>query len=303
MATNLASIQALLTPGLMALPGAYTEIKSQWTGVYEKGTSELAVERSTSMVLTPLPQIKYEGQPTPSANGMGAKDTYLQEHVEIGLMYTFTRKALDDNLYSTHFDPYNLGLIESFNQGKEILGANLLNTANVYSNTILGDGVSLVNSTHPIFGGTAVSNTTSTAVDLNETTLYNMEIIVRSMTDNNGILKFFRPRKLIVPKQLKYVADRLFKTEYRPGTSDNDVNVLRSTGMYAEGYEVLDFLTSPYAWFTLTNSKGLNYLQRTPFETTMWTDDATDNLNVKGYERYSFGYNDFRAIAGTFPLI
>lgn len=143
----------------------------------------------------------------------------------------------------------------------------------------------------------------TTAVDLNETTLYNMEIIVRSFRDNAGILKFFRPRKLLVPKELKYVADRLFKTEKRPGTADNDISVLRSTGMYEEGYECMDFLTSPYSWFVLTNSKGLNYLSRVAFETDIWTDDATDNVNIKGYERYSFGYDDFRAVAGSQPLM
>ena len=79
------------------------------------------------------------------------------------------------------------------------------------------------------------------------------------------------------------------------------MNALLHTGGISDGYEVLDFLTSQYAWFVLTNIKGLIYLERVPFETSMWVDDTTDNLLTKGYERYSFGYNDWRAIWGTFP--
>lgn len=302
MAISLSYIKDLLLPGIMELPGKYEAIPAQWPKYFSKGTSEMTVERSVSMRYVGLPYIKAEGQATTFDNKSGQRYVYTQEHLEIGLGYALTRKSIDDNLYKTSFDPMNLGLLESFQQGKDILGANVLNTANVYNTQIGGDGVSLVNTAHPVDGGT-IGNQPTTDVDLNETTLYNGLIQVRKFVNNANLKIFARGRKLLVPRELEYVAARLTKTELRPGTADNDVNALLVTGGLPEGYEVLDFLTSPYAWFILTNIKGLIYLERIPFETSIWTDDVTDNVLVKGYERYSFGYNDWRSCFGTFPLM
>jgi hypothetical protein len=120
--------------------------------------------------------------------------------------------------------------------------------------------------------------------------------------DQAGLKIFARGRKLIVPPQLEPVAIRLTKTELRPGTADNDVNAIMMTaGGLSEGYMVNDFLTSARAWFLLTNIDGLSYMERVKFESDMQVDFVTDNLLVKGYERYSFGYYNWRAIWGSFP--
>lgn len=300
MTVALSSIRDLLLPGIMDLPGQYQMIPAQWKGYYAAGKSQMAVERSVSLRFLGLASLKNEGAPTNFDNNAGERFIYSQEHIEIGLGYAITRKAVDDNLYKTQFNPSNLGLMDSFMQTKEILAANLLNTATTYNSQIGGDGVSLVNTAHPVDGYT-ISNQPSVDVDLNETTLYSSFVQVRQFRNNAGLKIFARSRKLLVPIQLEYVAARLTKTELRPGTADNDVNALLHTGALQDGYEVLDFLTSSYAWFVLTNIKGLTYLERVAFETDMWVDDTTDNLLSKGYERYSFGYNDWRAIWGTFP--
>ena len=300
MTIALSSIKDLLLPGVMDLPGKYDMIPAQWKGYFATGKSQMAVERSVSLRFLGLAALKNEGAQTNFDNNAGERFVYSQEHIEIGLGYAITRKAVDDNLYETQFNPSNLGLMESFAQTKEILAANVLNTATTYNSQIGGDGVSLVNTAHPI-DGYNVANQPSTDVDLNESTLYSMLILIRQFRNNAGLKIFARGRKLLVPIQLEYIAARLTKTELRPGTADNDVNALLHTGGIADGYEVLDFLTSNFAWFVLTNIKGLVHLERVPFETSMWVDDTTDNLLTKGYERYSFSYNDFRSIAGTVP--
>jgi hypothetical protein len=218
------------------------------------------------------------------------------------LFRSITRKAIDDNLYKTQFHPSNLGLIESFGQTKEIYGANLLNTATTYNASVGGDGVALCSTAHPIDGST-VANKPTTDVDLNESTLLNAMISIRTnFKDQAGLKVFARGRKLIIPPQLEPVAIRLTKTELRPGTADNDVNAIMSAaGGLPEGYMVNDFLTSSFAWFLLTNIDGLSYMERISFETDMQVDFVTDNLLVKGYERYSFGYYNWRSIFGSFP--
>ena len=138
---------------------------------------------------------------------------------------------------------------------------------------------------------------------MNEATLLNGMISIRTnFRDQAGLKVFARGRKLIVPPQLEPVAIRLTKTELRPGTADNDVNSILSTaGGLPESYMVNDYLTSQYAWFLLTNIDGLSYMERVKFESDMQVDFVTDNLLVKGYERYSFGYYNWRSIYGSFP--
>jgi hypothetical protein len=302
MAVNLSAIKDLLLPGLRGVEGKYEQIPSQYDKIFTKHESKMALERTAEMRFLGLAQLKTEGGQTAFDNGAGERFVYNQEHTEIALGYAITRKAIDDNLYKTQFMPSNLGLIESFHQTKEIYGANVLNTATTYNAAVGGDGKALCASDHPIDGGT-VSNIPSTPVDLNESTLLNAMIGIRTaFKDQAGLKIFARGRKLLVPPQLEPVAIRLTKTELRPGTADNDVNAIMMTaGGLPEGYMVNDFLTSSRAWFLLTNIDGLSYMERVKFESDMQVDFVTDNLLVKGYERYSFAYYNFRAIWGSFP--
>jgi len=302
MAVNLSAIKDLLLPGLRGVEGKYEMIPSQYDKIFTKHESKMALERTAEMRFLGLAQLKTEGGQTAFDNGAGERYIYNQEHTEIALGYAITRKAIDDNLYKTQFAPSNLGLIESFQQTKEIYGANILNTAQTYNGSIGGDGQALCSSSHPIDGGT-VANQPTTQVDLNEATLLNSMIAIRTnFKDQAGLKVFARARKLIVPPQLEPVAIRLTKTELRPGTADNDVNAIMMTaGGLPESYMVDDFLTSAYAWFLLTNIDGLSYMERVKFETDMQVDFVTDNLLVKGYERYSFGYYNWRSIYGSFP--
>ena len=302
MAVNLSAIKDLLLPGLRGVEGKYEMIPSQYDKIFTKHDSKLALERTAEMRYLGLAQLKTEGGQTSFDNNAGERYVYNQEHNEIALGYAITRKAIDDNLYKTQFHPSNLGLIESFQQTKEIYGANILNTATTYNANIGGDGVALVSTSHPIDGGT-VANRPAVDVELNESTLLNAMIAIRTnYKDQAGLKVFARGRKLVVPPALEPTAIRLTKTELRPGTADNDVNaILTTAGGLPEGYMVNDFLTSASAWFLLTNIDGLSYMERVKFETDMQVDFVTDNLLVKGYERYSFGYYNWRSIFGSFP--
>jgi phage major head subunit gpT-like protein len=302
MAVNLSSIKDLLLPGLRGITGKYEQIPAQYDKIFTKHESKMALERTAEMRFLGLAQLKTEGGQTAFDNNAGERYVYNQEHTEIALGYAITRKAIDDNLYKTQFMPSNLGLIESFLQTKEIYGANVLNTATTYNAAIGGDGKALIATDHPIDGGT-ISNRSSTDADLNEASLLNAMISIRyTFKDQAGLKVFARGRKLIVPPQLEPTAIRLTKTELRPGTADNDVNAIMMTaGGLPEGYMVNDYLTSQYAWFLLTNIDGLSYMERVKYEADMQVDFVTDNLLVKGYERYSFGYYNWRAIWGSFP--
>ena len=300
MSINLSAIRDLLLPGLYDLTGQYEMIPTQWSTVFEKRNSKMALERSVAMRYLGLASIKNEGGATAFDNAGGERWVFNQEHNEIGLGYAITRKSIDDNLYKEQFNPSNLGLVDSFGQTKEIFGANVLNNAFTYQTQIGGDGVALCATNHPVDGG-VWANAPGTPLDLNEASIQSLLMLTRQFVNEANIKIFARGRKVIVPIQLEYVMERLYKTELRPSTANNDVNATITSGGIPDGYQVMDFLTSPFSWFIKTDKPGLNYMSRVPFETDMQVDPITGNLLVIGYERYSFGYNDPRAIAGTNP--
>jgi hypothetical protein len=302
MAVSVAQAYDLLFPGLRKVAGEYKDLDRIYPKIYQVDKSYMAVERTASMRFLGLAGLKNEGAPTIFDNQAGERYIYNQYHKEIGLGYAFTRRMVDDNLYKRQWRPSNLGLQKSFNQTKEIYGATPLNTATTYDPSVLGDQQPLASLNHPIDGG-VVPNRFTVDMDLNEASLLNAQGSIRGLfRDNAGLRMQARAKRLIVPIALEPIAIRLLKTVLRPGTSDNDVNaILETSGGIPDGYLVHDYLSSPTYWFVLTDQEGLLYLQRVAFEMSMQVDFTTDNLLVKGYERYSFGYYDWRAVWGSFP--
>ena len=303
MPVALAQIKDLLLPGLWGVSGKYDQIERQWPKLFRTTDSKMALERRASMRYLGLAQLKQEGGVTAFDNAAGERYVYNQEHNEIGLGYAITRKAIDDNLYKAEFGPSNDGLMASFQQTEEIYGANVFNTGNVFNQNVGGDGQALFSTAHPIDGNT-IANRPTVDVDLNETSLLNAGIAVRlTWRDNAGLKMYARAKKCVIPAQLEPVALRLFRSELRPGTTANDVNaILGMNDSFKEGFIINDYLTSGFAWFLLTNIDGLIFMNRIPFEMDMSVEFTTDNLLVKGYQRYSFGYFDWRSVYGTFPL-
>ncbi len=302
MPVALANIRSELLPGLFDVRGSYDMIPRQWDKVFKTHTSNMAVERSTQMAFVALPFLKDEGAATQFDNAAGERFTWAFVHIEVALGYAITRKAIDDNLYKQQFNPTNLKLQEAFAQFKEIQAANVLNLGQTYVTSQIGDGVALFSTAHPYDGGTW-ANTSTVAKALNESTLLaDMTNVRTQFVNERGLRILARARRLVVPPNLEAVAIRLTKTELRPGSADNDVNaILTLSGGLPEGFIVLDFLTSNFAWFLTTNIEGLIHMLRIPYESDMWVDNITDNLLVKSYERYSFGINDPRAAWGEFP--
>jgi hypothetical protein len=301
MAQNTSQIAALLLPGVREIKGRYKEISggSQWAQIFAQGKSDMQQERTVHVRYLGLPALKQQGGQTNFDNGAGQRFTYVHLHLAVGLGYAFTREAIDDNLYKSQFDPTNLGLIRSFRAFKEIVAADVLNQGNVYNPAVGGDGVALFATNHPV-DGFSVANMPTVQVGLNEASLLMANNMIRRFRDNAGILISAQAKKLVVPIELRHVAKRLLETPLRPGTSNNDVNTVKDNEDIREGYIAMDYLTSPYAWFVLSDQGGLIYLERKPFETSMQVEFTTDNLLVKAYERYYLGYDDWRAGWGSY---
>jgi len=301
MAIDLAAIKNELFPGLAAVEGRYKKIETKWSRLFEKRSSKMALERRTQMAYLPLAREKGEGASTYFDDRAGERWLYSAEMKELSLGYIITRKAVEDNQYKAEFNPSNLGLQDVFAVTKEIYAANIFNTGSVYDATIGGDQQALFSTSHPVDIG-VVGNRPAADIDLNESSLLTaMTVIRNNWVDERNIKIAARAELVLVPAALEQVIVRLLRTELRPGTNDNDVNAIQHVGGGLRDYIVNEFLTSPFAWFIKTDKRGLIYYDRVPFEMDMYVDFDTDNLKVKGRERYTFSYFDWRSSYGTYP--
>jgi len=299
MAISRAQLLKELLPGLNALFGLeYARYGEEHKEIYETETSERSFEEETKLSGFSAAPVKNEGSAIRYDNAQEAW-TARYNHETIAMGFSITEEAIEDNLYDSLSSRYTKALARAMAYTKQVKAAAVLNQG-FNSAVTYGDGVSLFNTAHPLISGGTNSNTPSVAADLNETSLENAVIQIAGWTDERGLLIAAKPRKLIVPPNLMFVATRLLETELRVGTTDNDINALKNNGSIPEGYTVNHFLTDTTAWFLTTDvPNGLKHFVRTPLQNSMDGDFDTGNVRYKARERYSFGVSDPLGIYGS----
>jgi len=300
MAISRAQLLKELLPGLNALFGLeYARYGEEHKEIYETEKSERSFEEETKLSGFSAAPVKNEGQALAYDNAQEAF-TARYNHETIALGFSITEEAIEDNLYDSLSARYTKGLARAMAYTKQVKAASTLNNA-FNSQYVGGDGVSLLNSAHPLVNGGTNANTPSTPADLNETSLENAVIQIAAWTDERGLLIAARPKKLIVPPALMFVATRLLDTELRVGTNNNDLNAIKNNGSIPEGYTVNHFLTAPNAWFLTTDvPNGLKHFERVSLQNSMDGDFDTGNVRYKSRERYSFGWSDPLGIYGSY---
>lgn len=292
MAISRAQLLKELLPGLNALFGLeYAQYGEEHKEIYEVETSERAFEEETKLSGFNAAPVKPEGNAIAYDNAQEAW-TARYNHETIALGFSVTEEAVEDNLYDSLSKRYTKALARAMAYTKQVKAATVLNNG-FSASTTFGDGVALYSTAHPLVGGGTNSNTFTTQADLNETSLEAAVIQIAGWTDERGLLLAAKPRKMIVPPGLMFVAKRLLDTELRVGTTDNDINALKAMGSIPEGYKVNHFLTDTNAWFLITDvPNGLKHFVRTPLANSMDGDFDTGNVRYKSRERYSFGVSD-----------
>ena len=302
MAISRAQLAKELEPGLNALFGqSYDQYDREYEEIYAMEDSQRAFEEEVLITGFGAAPTKTEGQGVSfdqASEGFTARYT----HDTISLAFALTEEAQEDNLYDSLGKRYVRALARSMAHTKEVKGVDVLN--NAFSSSFTGgDGVSLINTAHPLAGGGTLANRATTMADLNETSLEDNLIDISTFTDDRGLTISVRATKLVVPPQLVFVADRILNSPARSGTADNDLNAIKNTGVLPGGYTVNHYLNDPDAYFILTTvteaGEGLKMFQRTPMETSMEPDFSTGNIRYKARERYSFGFSDPRGIFGS----
>lgn len=297
MTINTAAIQSLLRPGLAAIFGDDPMYPPQWTEIFTKHPSDMAVEIDVEVKLMGLAAIRPEGSPT-QFQDMGQRyvTSYISRYIAAG--FVITRKAIKDNLYKKDFPQQAMTLRDSLDQATEVLGATVLNNG-FNANFPIGDGQPIYSTAHPIDGGT-VANTFTVQADLNETSLQDALVGIQRFRNLAGLRVMVQPQKMIVPPPLQWTANRLLNSQFRTGTANNDISAVYNVDAVPQGYRVNQFLTDDNAWFVQTNAKnGFKFYDREPYETSSFVDFATQNLMFQAIRRFAFGVSNFRASFGS----
>ena len=300
MAISRAQLLKELLPGLNALFGLeYATYGEQHKEIYETETSERSFEEETKLSGFSAAPVKNEGSAIAYDNAQEAF-TARYNHETIALGFSLTEEAIEDNLYDSLSARYTKALARAMAYTKQTKAASVLNngfSAGVYAG---GDGVALFSTSHPLVSGGTNSNTFSTQADLNETSLEAAVIQIAGWTDERGLLIAAKPRKLVVPPALQFVATRLLETQLRVGTADNDINAIVNNGSIPEGYTVNNYLTDTNAYFLCTDvPNGMKHFIRSPLANSMDGDFDTGNVRYKSRERYSFGFSDPLGMFGS----
>ena len=299
MAISRAQLLKELLPGLNALFGLeYARYGEEHKQIFETETSERSFEEETKLSGFSAAPVKNEGSAIAYDNAQEVF-TARYNHETIALGFSLTEEAIEDNLYDSLSARYTKALARAMSYTKQTKAAAILNNG-FDTDYPGGDGQPLFSASHPLVSGGTNSNIPSTPADLNETSLEAAVIQIAAWTDERGLLIAAKPRKLVVPPSLMFVATRLLETELRVSTADNDITALKSNGSIPEGYAVNHFLTDTDAWFLTTDvPNGLKHFVRTPMATGMDGDFDTGNVRYKARERYSFGWSDPLGMYGS----
>ena len=299
MAISRSQLVKELEPGLNALFGLeYNRYENQHAEIFVTETSDRAFEEEVMLSGFASAPTKQEGAGV-VFDTAGETFTARYNHETIALAFSITEEAIEDNLYDRLAARYTRALARSMSNTKQVKAANVLNQAQ-FTAVTGGDGVPLISSAHPLATGGTFSNVLATAADLNETSLEQSLIDIAGFVDERGLRIATQGRKMIIPKELQFTAERLMKTPQRVGTADNDINAIASMGMVPEGYSVNNFLTDTDSYYLMTDvPNGMKHFVRSPIKTAIEGDFDTGNVRFKARERYSFGFSDPRAIFGN----
>lgn len=299
MAISRAQLLKELVPGLNALFGLeYAKYAEEHKEIFEAENSDRSFEEEVKLSGFSAAPVKTEGAGIRYESAQEAW-TARYTHETIAMGFAITEEAMEDNLYDKLSGRYTKALARSMAYTKQVKAASVLN--NAFSASVIGgDNVALCSTSHPLVNGGVNSNRPATAVDLNETSLEAAIIQIAAWTDERGLLIAAKPKKLVIPPALTFIATRLLETTLRVGTNDNDINALNKMNSIPGGYTVNHWLTDNNAWFMLTDiPNGLKHFTRTSLSTKMDGDFDTGNMRYKARERYSFGWSDPLGIWGS----
>ncbi len=283
----------------VAFDGLYDQRKDEYKKIFTVEKSKYDRRYQEEPVLFGFgaaPEIP-DGEPVDYTQG-GTLYTKRYVFKRYGYGFALTVTLVEDGDHIAIGTTYSKHLAQSMIETDEINAANILNRA-FTSGYTGGDGVTLINSAHPMRIGT-YSNILSSAAALSQTSLEAIVTQIMAAVDDTGKKIRLRPDKLVVSTQNALTATVLLRSVLRAGTANNDINPINSMAMFGEDPVVLSRLTSATAWFVGTDAPdGLKFITRTELKKGMEGDFDTDSMRYKSTKRYDVGWTNARAVYGS----
>lgn len=219
--------------------------------------------------------------------------------VKYGLGFSISEEAVDDGKFDFISDAIRK-MAKSARESQEIQAMNLLN--NGFTTETTADGVALFSTVHTLPGGSTWRNQLATDADLSVTSLDQMLTDFETQqVGDTGIIYSIKPKKLIVPSNLKRYAMEIIGSDLKADTSDNNMNSLKQDGLVVVSSP---HLSDSDAWFLSADpmDNGLRIISRSSVETKAAGADAgfvNDSILYKSRYREKVGAIHALGIFGT----
>jgi hypothetical protein len=299
MPTNTGQFGQILAPGLRKIFfGAYREIPTQYTEVFNTTTSERAYEEDLEVVgLGSMPE-KAEGTSiTYQEPKQGGKVRYTP--ISFGLGFRVTVEMWEDDLYSVMKKmPKELG--KAARNVREVRAFNLLNNGftSIYGFPKNGTNETLFNTAHTLLGGGSLANRSAVDADFGVASLEAAILLFDNLTDELGFPIQITPEMLVHSPSIKQVVREVLQSEYRPYTQTNEVNAVKMDGIMPK---MVRYLSDSDSWFLLA-SKGnhdLQFITRTDTRFQNGDDFDSGDAKYKAFQRFATGVGDWRGTFGS----
>ncbi len=297
MAMQRSTYPKSLEPGINAVwESAEKDYPDDWAGLYEVKTSNRAWEEQVLRVSLGIAPIRQEGTAFHEDAG-GEFWTQRYINLTVGLKFSLTQEALEDNLYKDLAATNSRGLLRAMKETKAIMACKFFNDA---FTTTMGDGAAFLSTSHPLWGGGTWSNKLATPADLSEASIEDLLVQISNAVSDRNLPTPVNAKQLVVGTANIFEAARILRSVQRVGTNENDINALKALGIFGNDPIVLRRLSDTDTFFITTDAPmGLQHFVRIGLQKGGQEDFNTGNYEYKARERYCFGGTNQRSLYGT----
>lgn len=238
-----------------------------------------------------------EGEPMPMGTTVEGNEKEI-EFPQYGLQFQVTEIMREDDLFGK-ISQLGRMLGKAMDKTREILAWDVLNNGFVTTYRTGIDGKALFADDHETLVTSETINNEGTSAVLSRTSLEEGINYFETLKDEEGHPMRMIPKYLIVKAgtDAHFRARELVQSEYKPGTADNDVNIINSD--YGLMVMPVHWLSSSTAWFLAADDHDLCFYTRRPINTRSWDDPATGNRMEGANYRVKATFFNYRGVFGN----
>lgn len=298
MPTVRGDFSALLVPGAKSVyVDAYNALPAQYPTVFNIDTSGRAFEDDLVLTGLGVAVTRAEGEAIafdrPRYRG---KVRYI--HAGYGLGYEITREAVEDDQYGALNSSGAKNLALSMRAAEETTGWGIFDGA--FTTIMAYDGVSLINTAHPLGDGNTLANQPTAATNISVSALKASLERFWSLTTDRGIKITMVPVMVVVSHMNWWATQEILGAPYLSTGAQGQYTPNVTEQMGLRPFKT-NYLSDTNAWYCLASKaqhKLKWYWRRTPSPESGY--DGRRGISWFGQTaRWSAGVTDWRGVDGS----